>query len=109
MIYGSTGGGCYAMQDVTAVYNNKRSGSHTEKTWKDKAFRDMINKEALQMFERVNEYYNYKYDAAIQNRIRHYRYRILKSEGKLDEIQGEEYAEYRVLDMMKEKMKALAK
>lgn len=109
LIYGSTGGGCYAMQDVTAVYNNKRSGSHTEKTWKDKAFRDMINKEALQMFERVNEYYNYKYDAAIQNRIRHYRYRILKSEGKLDEIQGEEYAEYRVLDMMKEKMKALAK
>ena len=43
-----------------------------------------------------------QFDAAEQ-------YRILKAQGKLDEIQGDEYAEYRVLDMMKQKMKELAK
>lgn len=107
VIYGSMGGGCYCLQDATAVYNNKRSGSHTERTWKDTEFRDTINKEALHMFERVNAYYGYKYDVAIQNRIRHYQYRILKNQGKLDQIQGEEYAEYRVLDMMKQRMKKL--
>lgn len=107
-IYGSMGGGCYCLQDVTAVYNNKRSGSYTERTWKDTKFRDTINREALQMFKRINAYYDYKYDAAIQNRIRHYQYRILKSEGRFEEIQGEEYAEYRVLDMMNRRMKELS-
>ena len=109
LIYGSMGGGCYCMQDVMTVYNNKRSGSYTERTWKDTEFRNRINQNALHMFERVNEYYDYKYNDAIQNRIRHYQYRILKSEGKLNEIQGDEYAEYRVLDMMKQKMKELVK
>lgn len=109
LIYGSEGGGCYAMQDVMTVYNNKRKGSYTERTWKDVEFRNTINEHALQMFERINQYYDYKYDDAIQNRIRHYQYRILKSQGKLDEIQGDEYAEYRVLDMMKKRMKELAK
>ena len=109
VIYGSMSGGCYAMQDVMTVYNNKRKGSYTEKTWKNAEFRDTINREAMQMFERINEYYDYKYDTAIQNRLRHYRYRILKSEGRLDEIQGNEYAEYRVLDMMEQRMKKLAK
>lgn len=108
LIYGSMGGGCYAMQDVMAVYNNKHSGSYTERTWKDTEFRDTINNEALHMLERVNAYYDYRYDEAIQNRIRHYQYRILKRQGRLDEIQGDEYAEYRVLDMMKQRMKELA-
>ena len=107
MIYGSMGGGCYCMQEVTTVYNNKRSGSYTERSWKDAGLRDAHSARALEMYERVNEYYDYKYDDAFQNRIRHYRYRMLKKDGKLDEIQGEEYAEYRVLDMMKQRLKEL--
>lgn len=108
-IYGSIGGGCYCLQDVTAVYNNKHRGSYTERTWKDEEFRNTINREALEMLKRINVYYDERYDTAIQNRVRHYQYRILKREGRFDELQGEEYAEYRVLDMVKRRMKELSK
>lgn len=97
-IYGSIGGGCYCLQDVMAIYNNKRPGSYTEKNNKDRELRNQINEEAVRMLERIDEHYGFRYHEAIESRIRNYRYRICKYQGKTEELQREEYAEFRAVD-----------
>lgn len=68
-IYGAICGKFRVLKDVMSQYNHGTKNSWTERVAKNKENCIRHNERKIEMLQRVNEYYNFKYDDAFQHAI----------------------------------------
>ncbi len=84
-IYGAICGKFRVLKDVMSIYNHGTEGSWTIRVGKNKKKNILNQKEQIKMFEKVNIFYNFRYDDAIQYAVRRLEFNLaILNEDKIE-------------------------
>ena len=93
-IYGSICGKLHVLSDVMSQYNHGTAGSWTETHKKDKETALKTNLVTIEMYRRVNEYYDYKYNDAFQYAINRSEFNYYLKLGDKKSMKDPKYKEF---------------
>ena len=93
-MYGAICGKCHVLGDVMSVYNHGTPGSWTNRVSRNKQKNLEHEKAMLKMLEKVNEYYDYKYNDDLTYAIKRAEFNILILTEDKKKAKSVEYREF---------------